>query len=232
MLKLIRKYHAKLNKFWLVGMCWVLANVWPEVSDCILYDLSADAQICFAQTKTSRGIAAATENKPSKTVLLLSCADSGWMCNYSKHHHYLYTPWWQVAQLQLQGHQLVSGFNIHSPTNYGTWPSLAAVSYSAGQEILCQWIQRFVTMFTEAHQWNPSQASTIQFTPSQLIFLRPISVLSHHLCLDSQLVSSLFLTKILYHFLFLPCMVLVPPVNLQDLISLKTLGTENKVWSS
>ena len=54
---------------------WVLAAyVWPEVSDCILYDLSADAQICFAQTKASRGIAAATENKPSKTVLLASCA--------------------------------------------------------------------------------------------------------------------------------------------------------------
>lgn len=52
---------------------WVLANVWPEVSDCILNDLSADAQICFAQTKASRGIAAATENKPSKTVLLASC---------------------------------------------------------------------------------------------------------------------------------------------------------------
>lgn len=58
----------------LAGICWVLANVWPEVSDCILYDLSADAQICFAQTKTSRGIAAATENKPSKTVLLATCA--------------------------------------------------------------------------------------------------------------------------------------------------------------
>ena len=52
----------------------VLANVWPEVSDCILNDLSADAQICFAETKASRGIAAATENKPSKTVLLASRA--------------------------------------------------------------------------------------------------------------------------------------------------------------
>jgi hypothetical protein len=65
---------------------------------------------------------------------------------------------------------------------------------------------RIITTFTRTLHWSLSWAISIQCIPPQPIALRPILILSCHLCLglSSHLIPADCLIKILYAFLFTP----------------------------
>jgi hypothetical protein len=84
-------------------------------------------------------------------------------------------------------------------------PSWEATSLSASQDS-DSGTRGFTTVFTTAHHLSLSWARWIQSTPSHLITLTSIIMLSYHLRLDlpNCLFPSGFLTKILHAFLISP----------------------------
>jgi hypothetical protein len=86
-------------------------------------------------------------------------------------------------------------------------------------------------VFTRALHWSLSWASSIQSIPLHTISLRSILILPSHLLLGlhSGLFPSGFLRKILYAFLFSPCVLyVVHHLILLDLIILIILDIEYK----
>jgi hypothetical protein len=91
-----------------------------------------------------------------------------------------------------------------------------------------------ITMFTEAHHRLPSHM-TLLYTLPTVSLLRSVVILTSHLYLVFQVVSSLhvFRLKILYAFLICPlratCLILLIVI---DLITLIVFGKEYILWRS
>jgi hypothetical protein len=105
-----------------------------------------------------------------------------------------------------------------------------AYSLTASHEItFLLWYRSFITGLTRAYQWSLSQVTWIQSTPSY-----PISLRSSHLCLGLQscLLPSGFLTKILYAFFFISPMKLhAPPVSSFWFDRINEIDKEHKLWA-
>lgn len=88
-------------------------------------------------------------------------------------------------------------------------------------------------MFKRVHHWSLSWARWIHSTPSILLSLRPIFILSYHLCLDLlNIVPFVFFSEnficIFYLLILFPCT--THPIL--ELIILMLFGEEHKLWSS
>jgi hypothetical protein len=94
--------------------------------------------------------------------------------------------------------------------------------------------RRFMTVFTRARHWSLSWVRWIQSTPSHLISLRLILILSSHL--GVRLPSVLFRQVFHQNFYGFPITTIRAtfPVQLKllDLITLTIFGGEYKLWSS